>query len=624
MKKLALALLLIFLCATHVAQAKDAHQKLNTGAFEILPVLHEGRVKPLSSFARIHLRQFSGQNHIDHLNAAAWLAETMFDPPQAAQRAVFEVRDAELKTLLELPAQQALFTLADLQHGLAKTAPQIEALLTAPRETLTPAQTALLQIHENVLTFTELMRSLSLLLPLNIEIPDRYVKSMPEGGATYQQLMKLEPRAIDDLKKIVKKKGEDPAGYNDEEKQIAQFAFYLQIFRSAAQNNAVLRILPAGWDEEAGLWVSPWAMGDEGRGAPENTAYLEIWKRMAMAYRNDNAQDWKTACHDALTYIHDNFSTQASLHKLKAERLYYALKPFHIAMGLYILALLLAVVKPRIPSLPSVSAALALGTGVAFHSLAILLRMILLSRPPVGTLHESVLFVSLVCAVLALIIASKSKSTAAIFAGALSATLLLALAPALAKDGESLDMLVAVLNTNFWLATHVLCITAGYGVCILTAITAHMYMLARYAGKQQDTLSRLHQGAYNFSLAALLFTAVGTVLGGIWADQSWGRFWGWDPKENGALLIVLWLIWAQHGRISGHLRPLPFMACLAFLNIVVALAWFGVNLLSVGLHSYGFITGIAAGLGAFCTFEILLIGGLFVAVRTKESRANVI
>ena len=100
---------------------------------------------------------------------------------------------------------------------------------------------------------------------------------------------------------------------------------------------------------------------------------------------------------------------------------------------------------------------------------------------------------------------------------------------------------------------------------------------------------------------------MGTVLGGIWADQSWGRFWGWDPKENGALLIVLWLIWVLHGRVSGQLKQLAVLAGLAYLSVIVALSWFGVNLLSVGLHAYGFTDSAAYGLLGFIGLETFVI-----------------
>ena len=93
---------------------------------------------------------------------------------------------------------------------------------------------------------------------------------------------------------------------------------------------------------------------------------------------------------------------------------------------------------------------------------------------------------------------------------------------------------------------------------------------------------------YGIVCFATLFSFVGTVLGGIWADQSWGRFWGWDPKENGALLIVLWNAVILHARWGGLVRDRGIMNLAIFGNIITAFSWFGVNLLGIGLHSYGF------------------------------------
>ena len=104
---------------------------------------------------------------------------------------------------------------------------------------------------------------------------------------------------------------------------------------------------------------------------------------------------------------------------------------------------------------------------------------------------------------------------------------------------------------------------------------------------------------------ALFFTMFGTILGGIWGDQSWGRFWGWDPKENGALLIVMWLLMMIHLRLSGWVKAPGYALGLVLANITVALAWFGVNLLNVGLHSYGFTEGAFFNLFAFIIFEII-------------------
>ncbi len=94
---------------------------------------------------------------------------------------------------------------------------------------------------------------------------------------------------------------------------------------------------------------------------------------------------------------------------------------------------------------------------------------------------------------------------------------------------------------------------------------------------------------YGSACFAILFMVIGTVLGGVWADQSWGRFWGWDPKENGALMIVLWLAILLHARLGGLIKDRGLMVMSVFSNIVTSFSWFGVNMLGIGLHSYGFM-----------------------------------
>jgi ABC-type transport system involved in cytochrome c biogenesis permease subunit len=81
---------------------------------------------------------------------------------------------------------------------------------------------------------------------------------------------------------------------------------------------------------------------------------------------------------------------------------------------------------------------------------------------------------------------------------------------------------------------------------------------------------------------------IGTFLGGIWANESWGRYWGWDPKENGAMMIVLWNALLLHARWDKMIGALGFAILAVVGNIITAWSMFGTNLLGVGLHSYGF------------------------------------
>jgi ABC-type transport system involved in cytochrome c biogenesis permease subunit len=113
---------------------------------------------------------------------------------------------------------------------------------------------------------------------------------------------------------------------------------------------------------------------------------------------------------------------------------------------------------------------------------------------------------------------------------------------------------------------------------------------------------------YGIICFAALFSFVGTVLGGIWADQSWGRFWGWDAKENGALMIVLWNALFLHARWGGLARERGLLALAIGGNIITAWSWFGVNLLGIGLHSYGFMSAAFTWLMLFVCSQLVLIG----------------
>ena len=147
----------------------------------------------------------------------------------------------------------------------------------------------------------------------------------------------------------------------------------------------------------------------------------------------------------------------------------------------------------------------------------------------------------------------------------------------------------------------------------------HVYLIyAIIFPKNRKQLKQIFNSNVGAILIALFFMSFGTILGGIWADQSWGRFWGWDPKENGALLICMWQILILHTRLAGMIRGLEFALAMIINNIVVVLAWFGVNLLSVGLHSYGFSEGIATNLLLFVSLEILFGVSCYTIAKLKS------
>ena len=608
---------LLTLCLLLLSVSQAVAATFSMESFERIPVQHDGRIKPLDSFARLTLKTFSDAETVGDKSADLWLAETLFDPLSSADTPVFLVRNGNLRHRLGLPERQtAMYSYAELTRGLGQTIADATRL-AGKEDKLTRDERDLLQLHENALLYTQILRTFSLILPLSVDLPAKWDKQNT-GPVTYLDLRKIERDVQEETLAIVKRKGEDPAKYNDEERKTVILSYQMKLLGDGAENNQLLRLIPAQWSE-GGEWLSPWAVLQEGQGSPETGKLLEIWRGLAQAWQNGDTAAWEAASREALTTPLITSNAQVKPTLLTLEVWLNKLRIFPLSFAFYALSLALAItfIASRAP-LWSKLAAITLIIGAVLHTLGISTRMILLERPPVSTLYESLLFVSMVVAWIGLLIERILKNAKGIglLTGA-GAGLVIGLLAQSFGEADTLKVLTAVLNTRFWLATHVVCITLGYGWCVAASLFAHILLVRKALGKTEDN-ERNFTILMTLSLVALLFTAIGTILGGIWADQSWGRFWGWDPKENGALLIVLWLVWLLHAKLSGHFDQLAMLAGHALLSIVVAVAWLGVNLLGVGLHSYGFAEGLMSGLGLFALAECLLVAFLFVLARKKS------
>jgi ABC-type transport system involved in cytochrome c biogenesis permease subunit len=179
----------------------------------------------------------------------------------------------------------------------------------------------------------------------------------------------------------------------------------------------------------------------------------------------------------------------------------------------------------------------------------------------------------------------------------------------LSAGGDTIAVLQAVLDTQFWLATHVVCVSLGYTATFVAGAFGLLYVLfglttPLVTSSMRKDLARMIYGTICF---AIFFSFFGTVLGGLWADDSWGRFWGWDPKENGALIIVLWNALVLHARWGKMVADRGLAVLAVGGNIVTAWSWFGVNELGIGLHSYGFTEGVLLTLGLFVLSQLAVI-----------------
>jgi ABC-type transport system involved in cytochrome c biogenesis permease subunit len=387
----------------------------------------------------------------------------------------------------------------------------------------------------------------------------------------------------------------------------------------------ILKIIPPEGGNQNEEWQSPWELM-ESRMIGPNQEKLLITLESFLKSRIDK----DTVKSDSVLAEYENllshpFNGLSNLTNVKLETWTNQANLFYKSIAFYILAFLLLVIswmtKPKL--LRRIAFACLLG-GLAFHFYGILLRIIIMQRPPVSTLYESIIFVSLIGVICASLLEYNRKDGMGIFMGTIVGAALHFVGLGYANDGDTLGMLVAVLNSNFWLATHVTTITIGYGTSLFAGVLGHVYLLqAIRTPFDKKYLKTVNANVFGATLFALFFTLFGTILGGIWADQSWGRFWGWDPKENGALLIVMWQIMMLHLRITGFVKPMGFALGMILNNIVVILAWFGVNLLGVGLHSYGFATGIAINISLFIAFELITGFGTYCWAKNRQKQLTV-
>jgi ABC-type transport system involved in cytochrome c biogenesis permease subunit len=355
------------------------------------------------------------------------------------------------------------------------------------------------------------------------------------------------------------------------------------------------------------------------------------WDAILAAYKSGDATDFNRAVERYQRYL-DQYgpdSLKASVPRWEA--FFNNAEPFYYAAVLYLFAFVLSAFAwlGWSRSLNRAAFWLLVFTFV-YHTIALCLRMYISGRPPVTNLYSSAVFIGWGCVLLGLIFERIYRlglgNTVAAVAGASTlvvAHLLMTQAPA--DRGDTMAVLQAVLDTQFWLATHVVCVTMGYATTFMAGLFGLVYVIRGVFTRELSPglakdLTRMTYGTICF---AIFFSFVGTVLGGLWADDSWGRFWGWDPKENGALIIVLWNALVLHARWGGMVKDRGLAVLAIGGNIVTAWSWFGVNELRVGLHSYGFTEGALFVLGMFVLSQMIVIALGSIPKRNWLSAANV-
>jgi ABC-type transport system involved in cytochrome c biogenesis permease subunit len=558
----AVTLLFLVWLGSTATMPRELDGEFDLQGFGQLPVVYQGRVKPFDTLARNSLtvisdRQTWRDDAGNRRPAIEWLLDVMSNSPRAGESRVFRIHNLQLQTQLGLDARRGYrYAFNEFEPGLTELERQVAHAASLPNEQLDVYDTMVLELWNRVVLYGVLSET----------------HATPGIGSDPHADLNVALRRLDSLQRFSLPHTIPPRVAGDEWKPLLR-----AVIDGVMTGQASPAVRPL-----VGM-LDAWASDDPGSFNAFLTDYRAVQGRHPLP--DSPALGFEAWFNHAAPFYH-------------CALLYV------VAFGLGCLSWL-----GWTETLRRTTFSLLAMTFVV-HTLAIAARVYISGYPPITNLYGTAVFIGWGCVLLGLILEWVYRLGIGNLLASIVGFLTLIIAHFLAGDGDTLEMMQAVLDTKFWLATHVVIINFGYSATFLAGGLAVLYILRgvmtrSLSGEVERVFGRMIYGVLCF---ALLLSFVGTVLGGLWADDSWGRFWGWDPKENGALLIVISQIAILHGRMGGYLREHGVCMAAAFGGTIVAFSWWGVNLLGVGLHSYGFTSGINTALWTYYCVQWGIVG----------------
>ena len=556
-----------------------------------LPIQEGGRIKPISSYARYTLLRFSGKSSVKffaekkkwNISETEWLFDCFFRPKIAVEQKIFQVEDISVLQTLGFQIQgkkRNHYSYTFLLQEREKLKNLTEYYRSLEKEELSRLQKQILSLGENVFLFESLLRSF-----------DFAKKSFVVSDGKDQ----VEVHLSEFLRStpILQKWAED---LEQKKKPDSAILWFLNQGGSILQDShRTLSFFPP-LEEERGKWENFGERGLkilQGKYALSSeiiNPYIKLENAMKALQKGERAifekklLDWR-----------EEMLAQVKAQKISSlfqwENFYYKANFLFWTLILFLMSVFCLFLHFFFPvEFLKKGIIFFNGGGLLLLWISIFYRSLLMQRPPVGNLYDTIPFITGIFLLFSFFFRKRSAvifESAGIF-GILG--LLLAFRYEFSQGIDVFDPLVAVLNSNFWLTIHVLTITSGYGAGLFASALGKIYLIREFffSNKSQKALS---QTLYSAVFLTLTLSLLGTLLGGIWANESWGRFWGWDPKENGALMIVLWNLVILHARLCGWIEKNGTALLTSLGGAVIVFSWWHVNFLGVGLHSYGFSEG---------------------------------
>lgn len=564
--------------------AKPSKSEFSTQSFAEIPVQSGGRILPLDSVARNTLKIIRGRQNVrledKKLSASEWLLDLAFKPQEADAYPVFRIDHPEVLGLFGWEQTNKKYFSWNELSPYFETLMQVTRQIPEEDSQRNQFQKAVVKLTSSLTLYNALGHSLD---------PGQDLQAWAEIAKPGSQAM------------MARERGE-PFNADLMEPFVVMAEYFMRL-----STTADLGIAPPQPGEVGNDWNNIGEAILETIQTGELNGVIDGYGQMGNAYRQGDPESFL----QAVSSVKSQLANQVDARRVAFEELFNQMQPFYTTLIIYVLVLLIVCLSwLKWPAPLQNMAFWLLLLAFLAHTFGLFARMYIQGRPPVTTLYSSAIFVGWVAIILGLILERIYRNGVGAFVASLIGFCTLVIAQNLALTGDTMEMMRAVLDSNFWLATHVIIITAGYGAVFLAGALGLVYILLGMFTNILDkkTARALYGMSYGITCFGLLFSFVGTMLGGIWADQSWGRFWGWDPKENGALIIVLWGALMLHARWGGLVKERGFMILAVGGNIVTAWSWFGTNLLGIGLHSYGFLSAAFTWLSIFWVSQLFIIG----------------
>ena len=579
--------------------------ELQIHEFGKLPLAYEGRIQPYDTMARNLLTVLSGKGEVkqsSNVPAIRWLLDVIADTRTAQEYRVIRIENLDvLQTLGLEPRDGFRYSIEELAKRNDEIMKQYFLVRDIPEAELTLAQIKFLDLARKISLYRTLQNSFAS-PSVRTDSRENLMADLSALGQQIQTLDSKSPRAV-------------PPVNPEEPWQImlaAEANFIVDTISKRPVNDAVPALRSI---------LEAYRASDLEKFNSSIATYQEL-----IAERADADSAYSAKLENDPEALPRKTSEQLDLRRIDYEAYINQFNPFVITMALYLVCFVLSACSwLGWTQVLNRSANWLLWFTFLLHTFALISRIYISGRPPVTNLYSSAVFIGWAAVLFALVYEHVYRRGLGNLLAAVVGFPTMFIAYNLAGDGDTYMVLQAVLDTQFWLATHVVCITLGYATTILAGMMGLIYIVMAVVFEKLDADSRkqLTRMTYGTLCFAIFFSFVGTVLGGLWADDSWGRFWGWDPKENGALIIVLWNALVLHARWGGMLNPRSFAVLAVFGNVVTAWSWFGVNLMGVGLHSEGFTEGRLKWLVLFILSQvaIMVLGTIWKASAEDEPRS---